>query len=61
MPMSPLLLLMALTALSLTACAESSPAPDTNQPSALSIPANTGNPPVTMSGYVEASTTAQIK
>jgi hypothetical protein len=61
MPTSPLLLVLAVAALSLTGCAESSPAPDANQTAAVSIPAHTDHPPVTMSGYVETSTTAQIR
>jgi PBP1b-binding outer membrane lipoprotein LpoB len=61
MKIAPFLVSLAALAFLLGGCAENSPAPGTNQAATPSIPANPDNPPVTMSGYVDTSTTAQIK
>lgn len=59
--MKPAFLFLTLAPLFLAACAENSePAPD-NHPTALSAPGDPDNPPVTMSGYLDTSTTAHIK
>ena len=59
----PLLPALALTLL--TGCAENATAPDNNaSANALSLPEKSvppDNPPVTMSGYVDTSTTVQVK
>jgi hypothetical protein len=54
-------LLLALAAFPFFGCAESSPPTTDNQPAAISTPGNPDNPPVTMSGYVDTSTTTQVK
>jgi hypothetical protein len=60
-PMKFASLLLALAALPLTGCAENSPPTADNQSAAIATPGNPDNPPVTMSGYVDTSTTAPIK
>jgi hypothetical protein len=56
-----LLLTLAAGSLLLAGCTESSPTPDNHPLSTLSIPDKSDNPPVTMSGYVDTSTTTQVK
>jgi hypothetical protein len=58
MRLVPLLPALGIAALLLAGCAESASAPDSN---ALSLPDKSDNPPVTMSGYVDTSTTIQVK
>jgi len=58
----PSLPALGIAALLLAGCAESASAPDTTSSSnALSLPDKSDNPPVTMSGYVDTSTTVQVK